>query len=85
MKKYIFFATLSTFLIACSQKDEAFCECLKANDALNEETIRLMESDEVLNQDDSELKALREAKEKVCAPYETMGGDELKKLQESCK
>jgi fatty acid/phospholipid biosynthesis enzyme len=85
MKKYIFFTTLSTFLIACSQKDEAFCECLKANDALNEETIRLMESDEVLGQDDSELKALRKTKDEVCAPYETMGGEELKKLQEACK
>lgn len=85
MKKYIFFATLSTFFVACSQKDEAFCECLKANDALNEETIRLMESEEVLGQDDSELKSLREAKDKVCAPYETMGGEELRKLQEACK
>lgn len=85
MKKHIFFAAVSVILVGCSQKDEAFCECLKANDKLNAETERIMQYDEVLVQDDSELKALRKAKDEVCEPYETMGGEELKKLQEACK
>ena len=83
IKKSVFIGGL-ILLTACSNKDEGFCECLEAGEALNNYTITVLEND-THDADREKLKTLRDAKKKACEAYESMGGGKLLKLKEDCE
>lgn len=74
-------------VFSCSNKDKQFCECLEVGNELNQEAAKYssIELDKITDKDVAKLKALKEKKEKICAPYETMAGPEMLKKQEACK
>lgn len=83
MKKTIFIAGL--ILASCSSKDQQFCDCLSATTELNELSSKVLSgelSEESLSVDQ---KAIKSKKDKLCADYETLSGEELMKKQEDCE
>ena len=83
IKKSIFIGGL-ILLTACSSKDEQFCKCLEAGEALNNYTITILEND-TQDADREKLKSLRDSKKNACEAYETMPGGKLRKLKEECE
>lgn len=65
-------------LISCSEeKDNQFCRCMEINKKFTEKLSK--------SRNKKESESLYREKMKVCEPYHTMGGKELKKLQKECK
>lgn len=68
---------------SCSSKDKQFCKCLEAGEKLNNFASELLERG-ATKEDEAKIKELREVKDKECANYQTMGGEEMKKKQAEC-
>lgn len=79
MIKYLFATTL--LLAACSSRDEAFCNCLETGDKFNESSKAFLEKGEG---DQNELLELKKEKEKACANYTEMSGEEMLKRKKDC-
>ena len=93
MKKLIIktsiIAVSKLVLVSCSgkaemEKDEQFCACLNATDALNEVSSKLMGGD-ISEEDRKKVVELRVEKKKLCEKYETMSGKENAKRKELCE
>lgn len=82
MKK-LFYILPIALLFSCSGKDEQFCKCLEAGDALNSYSVDLLEGD-VDEKKANELKRLKEVKKEACADYQTMSGEEMLKRKNDC-
>lgn len=87
MKKIGVVVASLMLVFSCSNKDKQFCECLEVGNELNQEAVKYSSTnlDKITDEDVAKLKALKEKKEKICAPYETMAGPEMLKKQEACK
>ena len=82
MKKIFYGVSLLT-LISCSGKDEQFCKCLEAGEALNAYSVELWETS-VDAEKAKELKRLKAEKKKACADYQTMSGEEMLERKKEC-
>ncbi|MBC9813487.1 hypothetical protein H9Y05_13500 [Crocinitomicaceae bacterium CZZ-1] len=86
--KQLILPALVVLLAACSSdKDEQFCDCLSVSEELNEEAAKYgsIALDKITDEDVANLKQLTAKKDSICAPYELLGGEELKKKREACK
>ena len=81
MKRTLIFTGL--LLLSCSGKDTQFCKCLEAGEALNNFSSELFQKDMDQSKAD-ELNKLKEAKQKACANYQTMSGEEMLKRKKEC-
>jgi hypothetical protein len=81
MKRTLIFAGL--LLFSCSGKDTQFCKCLEAGEALNNFSSELFQEDMDQAKADK-LNKLKEAKQKACANYQTMSGEEMLKRKKEC-
>lgn len=87
MKQFIL-PVIVVLLTACSSdRDEQFCECLSVSEKLNTEASKYgsIALDKITDEDVAKLKQLTAEKDSICAPYELLGGEELKKKREACK
>ena len=82
VKKSVFIGGL-VLLSACSGKDEQFCKCLEAGEALNNYTITVLDND-TEDADREKLKSLRDSKNEACEAYKKMSGGKLRTLKEEC-
>lgn len=84
MQRLFFLCSIILVVSACSSKDEAFCECLKAGEELNTQSKKML-----LDQSDSEerkkFKQLRKQKEEACKAYRTMDGPTMLEKKKGCK
>jgi uncharacterized membrane protein YheB (UPF0754 family) len=72
-------------LISCSsEKDEQFCNCLKAGQELNDFSSRLF-SEEITEAKAKQLKELKAKQKKECVDYQTMSGEEMLQKKSECK
>lgn len=87
MKQLILPAVVVLLAACSSDKDEQFCECLSVSEKLNEEVNKygIIALDKITDEDATNLKQLTAEKDSTCAPYELLGGEELKKKREACK
>lgn len=88
MIKQLILPALVVLLAACSSdRDDQFCECLSVSEKLNEEAGKYgsIALDKITDEDVATLKQLTAEKDSTCAPYELLGGEELKKKREACK
>lgn len=76
--------TLLVILVGCSPSDPQFCECLEKGDAFNKASAEVL-SDSRKKQSIQELKQLKAEKEKACADYINMSGEEMLKRKAECK
>jgi hypothetical protein len=70
-------------LNACSNKDEKFCECLKASEAFESVNRKVLSG----NRDEKTLKeatSLKKEKEKVCEDYLYMDGPTMLEKKKAC-
>jgi hypothetical protein len=82
MKNYLFVATV-LLLGACGSKDQQFCDCLEAGDALNSYSKELFQQEMTQIKADK-LKKLKAVKKAQCADYQTMTGEEMLKRKTEC-
>lgn len=77
---------LSSILIlsACNSKDEQFCECLKAGEALNAFSSTLMQG-KITKEKADKLKQLKALKSDACRDYQTMSGPEMLERKADCQ
>lgn len=83
MKKMFFIGSILLFT-ACNSKDDQFCKCLQAGEELNDFSTTLFEG-EITDTKAKKLETLKENKEKECADYQTMKGEEMLKRKSECK
>jgi hypothetical protein len=79
MIKYLFATAL--LLAACSSRDEAFCSCLEIGEEFNKASQAYLEKGEG---DQAELSALKTEKDKACANYTEMSGEEMLRRKKDC-
>lgn len=84
MKKLTIVALFSIILISCSNRDEAFCDCMSAGEELNNYAQKLMEH-EATKTEAQELKVLRDKKQAACKAYETMDGPTMIEKKKACE
>lgn len=86
--KYLFISILGLMiLVSCnSNRDDRFCECLSVSKELNTvaEAIGGKALDKLTDSDAMNLKEMTSKKDSICAPYENLSGEELKKKQGAC-
>jgi hypothetical protein len=84
MKFPLYFLILSTILLnACTNKDEKFCECLKASEifeAINRDVLKGNRNENTIEK----AKTLKKKKEIACADYLLMDGKEMLKKKKVC-
>jgi hypothetical protein len=83
MLKVSFIILILSTTIACSSKDENFCNCLKQSEELNTFSKKIL-SGTIHEKERAQLKSLQEKKLKACEAYKTMKGDEMMRLQKNC-
>lgn len=81
MKKFLFVVVL--IVASCSGKDDQFCKCLEAGEALNNYSTELFNQEMDQSKADR-LKELKNAKKEACANYQTMSGEEMLKRKKEC-
>ncbi|MEJ6777265.1 MAG: hypothetical protein QNK85_08090 [Crocinitomicaceae bacterium] len=72
------------FFAACSNKDEQFCQCLKAGEELNEYTQQFFEKTPSA-EEQNKGKELKEYKAKVCKEYQMMSGKIMRQKKVECE
>ncbi len=82
MKKLTFLAATLLF-VSCSDQNEQFCECMDAGEKLNNFSVTLFDKN-ITEKQANELKALKAEKDKACADFKQMKGDEMLELQKNC-
>lgn len=84
MKHLILVAITSLFCVSCSNRDDAFCACMSAGEAFNQQSKKVLNG---ANDPDDLAKhlALKKEKEKACKNYETMDGPTMLKKKAACK
>ncbi len=83
MYRFLFAACL--ILVACSPaKDEQFCECLEAGDALNEASQHFM-TEIPTEKDQQNIQELKEKKTEACKNYTEMSGEEMRTRKKACE
>jgi len=80
MKKHLVIIVL--FLVACTQKDEKFCNCIAVGDEFNKASADVLANKSKLSV--SEFKLLKKKKENACQEYLNMSGEEMLKKKSSC-
>jgi hypothetical protein len=85
-KKYVHYSTLFLLLvlISCGNKQEKFCSCLNAGEALNNYAQKMLK-EELTSAKVKKLTELRQMKKEACNDFETMAGDQLLQLKAACK
>lgn len=84
MQRLILICSLFWIIGACSSKDEAFCNCLKAGEAFNAQSERMLE-DQTNPAEREKYKQLRKKKEESCRDYRTMDGPTMLKKKQACE
>ena len=86
MKKnnFIVMAPLLVVFSSCKEKDQRFCDCLKAGEELNAFSSKMM-TGVVTKEQDAKLQQLKQKKAQVCAPYQKMKGPEMLEKKEGCE
>jgi hypothetical protein len=86
MTKTFYFVVVFALAVlsSCREKDQRFCDCLKAGEELNVFSSKMM-TGEVTKEQDAKLQQLMRKKAQVCEPYQTMKGPELLENKEGCK
>jgi len=76
---------MKTFLfISCSNKDQQFCDCLKAGEELNDKTKTVF-NHVVTQKLHKEIQELKAKKKSACKDYQTMSGKDMLELKKECK
>lgn len=75
---------LTLVLFSCANKQEQFCSCLKAGEALNNYAQKILQED-LTGANVKKLRELRQMKKEACSDFETMAGDQLLQLKAACK
>lgn len=87
--KFVALFIAAVTIVSCSNKDKdpAFCKCLEVSEELNSEASKYMsvDLDKTTDEDLEKLRELTEKKDKHCADFEMLGGEELIKKKEACK
>lgn len=87
MKNIIFSGSLVVlFLVSscASDKDQAFCDCMKAGEELNNHSKELLTS-EVTEEMAKKQQTLLTTKKEKCKDYEMMAGPEMLKRKQACE
>ncbi len=84
MKLVILLFLSGSFIVACSTKDEKFCQCMEASEKFNVVANKIIQkgADKAL---ESEFKSLKAKKEKSCEKFLTMGGKEMLEKKAACQ
>jgi hypothetical protein len=82
MKKIVISSAFLLALTACGEKD-SICSCIESGNKLNVKASEILQNGST-EKDEKELQALKADKEKKCAEFKTMGGEEMKKRMEDC-
>ena len=84
MKLVILLFFSSSLIVACSSKDEQFCQCMEASEKFNVVANKIIQNgaDKVL---ESEFKTLKVKKENACEKFLTMGGKEMLEKKAACQ
>ncbi len=81
--KTIFLTATAALLFSCSNKDEQFCNCLKASDQLNAKT-QTVYNKLITQKLQKEIQQLKSVKVKACEDYQMMSGKEMIELKKEC-
>ncbi len=84
MKLVILLFLSSSLIVACSSKDEQFCQCMETSEKFNVVANKIIQNgaDKAL---ESEFKTLKVKKEKACVKFLTMGGKEMLEKKAACQ
>ncbi len=82
--KTIFLIAITALLFSCSNKDEQFCNCLKAGEELNDKTKTVF-NHVVTQKLHKEIQELKSKKKSACNDYQTMSGKDMLELKKECK
>lgn len=86
MRKIFYTIVSASLLLACSSnKDEQFCSCLDASEALNIQSEKMLDQSSITADDEKKLKELQSKKLEVCKDYTTISAEESKKLRAACE
>lgn len=81
MKKLTFISIV--LLASCSQKDEAFCNCISVADDFEKESAAILNGEKEV--DEKVFRKLKQEKEMACKDYLTMSGEVMLKKKETCE
>lgn len=81
MKKIVFISLV--LITSCSQKDEAFCNCISVADEFEKESAAILNGEKAV--DEEVFRKLKHEKEMACKEYLTMSGEEMLKKKETCE
>jgi hypothetical protein len=84
MKFVILLFLSSSLIVACSSKDEKFCQCMEVSEKFNVVANKIIQkgADKTL---ETEFKKLKVKKEKACEKFLTMGGKEMLEKKAACQ
>lgn len=82
--KILFIVSLILFTVSCSSRDPKMCDCLEAGEKLNKQSEKIL-SEGITAADAQKMMQLKEEKNKKCADFQTMSGEEMLKKKEGCK
>jgi hypothetical protein len=71
-------------LVSCNSAPDGFCDCLAKGEELNKITNEVLSGDLSNVKKEALLKARKE-KEKVCAPFATTNGTEMREWKKACE
>jgi len=74
---------LAVCLFSCKSKDQQFCDCLKAGDALNTFSQKLFKGN-VSVKESEKMAKLKEKKKVACQKYQIMNGKKMLELKKEC-
>lgn len=77
-------ASLLFIFTACSEED-SICDCIRAGKKVEELTAKVLQSGQINRAMAKKIEKLKMHQEKVCEPFKTMGGPEMKKRMETCE
>lgn len=86
MKKSTYFVVVLALFVffSCREKDQRFCDCLKAGEELNAFSSRML-TGKVTKVQDAKLQQLMRKKAGICEPYQKMKGPEMLEKKAGCE
>ena len=86
MRAVLYFSSLLCLLFtsACKSKSNLLCECIEKSEALNEMSNILLFEEQVSEEQQNALFALRKEIDSLCEPFKMMGTEQLYELRNEC-
>lgn len=86
MRTAFFFSSFLCVLLisSCSSKSNPLCECVEKSEALNEMSNSLLFEEQVTEDQQQALFALRKEIDSLCEPFKMMGTEQLYELRNEC-